>query len=254
MQQSPRLFERARSRWTLTDLRQVLPWAAQLSLPGLQRVLRRLGVRYKRGRRYVHSPDLDYRQKVARITRLLRLAAQHPHRIVVLYQDELTYYRKPTVAQGYAVEGGDGPHAVQGTGRDQKRRIASSLHPATGQVVSWQRSKFDRQTLLRYFLAVAAAYPAAYRVYLVVDNWPVHFHPQVLAGLAGSKVRLVALPTYAPWLNPVEKVWRKLYQEILHLHPWVGEWTTLQEAVQTWLDQWTRPSPELLRYVGLSPD
>jgi len=31
-------------------------------------------------------------------------------------------------------------------------------------------------------------------------------------------ITLVYLPTYAPWLNPIEKLWRKAYQEVLHLH------------------------------------
>jgi transposase len=44
-----------------------------------------------------------------------------------------------------------------------------------------------------------------------------------LAALAPSKIVLVPLPTYAPWTNPVEKVWRKLCQEVLHLHEFVDE-------------------------------
>ncbi len=252
--QSPRLYELPRSRWWLGGLRQVIPWLQTCSLPGIQRLLRRLGVHYKRGRRYVHSPDLAYRAKCARISRLLRLAGRYPGRIVVSYQDELTYYRKPTVAQGYARAGSDEPHAVQATGSNTHQRIAASTNVQTGATLSWQRSKLDRRTLLRYFQAVGAAYPAAYRVYVIVDNWPVHFHADVTTGLAGSKVRLVPLPTYAPWLNPVEKVWRKLYQEILHQHEFAADWPALQDKVQAWLDQWTGPSPDLLRYIGLSPD
>jgi len=89
---------------------------------------------------------------------------------------------------------------------------------------------------------------------VVQDNWPVHFHEEVLAALSGSKIVLVPLPTYAPWTNPVEKVWRKLYQEVLHLHHFGDDWDGLRRAVEQWLTQFADGSVDLLRYVGLCPD
>ena len=32
-------------------------------------------------------------------------------------------------------------------------------------------------------------------------------------------LQLVELSTYASWCNPIEKLWRKLKQELFHLHP-----------------------------------
>ena len=68
-----------------------------------------------------------------------------------------------------------------------------------------------RAPLRRSFHAVAAADPQAERLYSALDNWPVHFHfhPELLAALP-PQITLVPLPTYAPWTNPVEKVWRWL--------------------------------------------
>jgi hypothetical protein len=113
---------------------------------------------------------------------------QAPRQIVRLYEDALTYYRRPTLAQDYTPAGSDAPHAQQGQGSNTTRRIAACPDVETGRLVAWQ------------------------------------WHADLLAGLHGSKITLVALPTYAPWLNPVEKVWRKWYQEVLHLHPWVNAW------------------------------
>jgi DDE superfamily endonuclease len=207
---------------------------------------------YKRGRRHVHSPDPAYAAKLATVAYVRARAEAEPERVVTLYLDELTYYRRPTVAAGYALAGQDAPWAEQGWGRNTSRRIAACLDPRTGQLVAWQRSQFDRRTLLRFYRqAVVPAYPMAQRIYVLQDNWPVHFHADVLAGLADSPIRLVRLPTYAPWTNPVEKVWRKLYAEVLHLHRFVDAWEELTQTVQAWLDQWAGPSPELLRYVGL---
>ena len=98
-----------------------------------------------------------------------------------------------------------------------------------------------------------ACYPKAERIWIALDNWPVHFQPDVQALLQKSKITLLFLPTYAPWLNPIEKVWRKLKQEILHLHRYRSRWKDLQERIDAWLIQYDRPAPDLLSYVGLSP-
>lgn len=114
------------------------------------------------------------------------------------------------MAQGYAPAGSTVPRADQGYGRNTARRIAACLDAQTGRLIAWQRAQFDRQTLLRFYQTVEQSYPQAEQIVLIQDTWPVHWHPDLLTGLRGSKLTLVALPTSAPWLNPVEQVWRKL--------------------------------------------
>lgn len=253
LHQSPEQFGLARSRWWLAGIRQAVPWLATVSLPGISQVLDRFDIAYKRGRRYVHSPDPDYPAKAARLRSVWQQVQADPLRLVLLYEDELTYYRCPTVFCDYATAGSDAPLAAQGTGYNTSRRIAGCLDAFSGRLISWQRSAFDHQTFLRYLQAVEARYPGAERIYIALDNWPVHFQPDVLTALQSSKITLVFLPTYAPWLNPIEKVWRKLKQELLHLHRYSSRWKDLQERVEDWLIQYDRPSPDLLHYVGLLP-
>jgi hypothetical protein len=253
LHQSPEVFGLPRSRWWLDGLRQAVPWLKPLSVPGVWQVLERFDLVYKRGRRYVHSPDPDYPVKAARLRSVWQQVQADPKHLVLLYEDELTYYRCPTGGCDYATAGSDAPRAAQGTGYNTSRRIAGSLDASSGRLICWQRSAFDHQTFLRYLQAVEACYPGAERIYIALDNWPVHFQPDVLAALQTSKITLLFLPTYAPWLNPIEKVWRKLKQEILHLHRYTSRWKELQERVEQWLIQYDQPSPDLLHYVGLSP-
>ena len=253
LHQSPESFGLLRSRWWLDGIRQAVPWLTSVSLPGIWKLLERFDLVYKRGRRYVHSPDPEYLSKRARVRWAWHEVQHDPERCVLLYQDELTYYRCPTVFCDYTLAGSDAPRANQGTGYNTSRRIAGCLDAYSGRLISWQRSAFDHPTFLRYLLAVQARYPKAEHLYIALDNWPVHFQPDVLAALQNSKITLLFLPTYAPWLNPIEKVWRKLKQEILHLHRYRSRWKDLQERVEAWLIQYDRPAPDLLHYVGLSP-
>jgi DDE superfamily endonuclease len=250
----PRLYDLARSRWTLAALATVVSWMAGLTCGGIHRILRRFRISYRRGQRHVHSPDLEYDSKLTIIAAARVEAVANHDKKIFLYQDELTYYRRPTVAQAYAGAGGPGLPAEQGHGSNSKRRIIGSLNLVTGHLFTWQRSHADVPTLIRYYQAVEVAYPGAETIYIAQDNWPVHFLPEVTEALKSTRVQLLRLPTYAPWTNPIEKVWRKLYQEVLHQHDYRDRWKELQVVVEAWLQQWANGSMELLRYVGLNPD
>ena len=64
-------------------------------------------------------------------------------------------------------------------------------------------------------------------------------------------IQAVPLPTYASWLNPIEKLWRFLKQEVLHMHRLANDLTGLRGEIDRFLDQFALGSDQLLRYVGL---
>ena len=250
---SPQQRGEERSRWWLDGIRRHIPWLQHKALSTVWRELERLGVVYKRGRRAVHSPDPDYDRKLAEVQRVSQQVRAEPQRWVLLYQDELTYYRRPTVAQGYALRGKHQVCAWQGWGSNTRRRIGAVLDAVSGRVIAHQSARCGRHELIALYRQVLDAYPHAERIYLVQDNWPVHFHADIQAALLHTRLERLYLPTYAPWTNPIEKLWRWLYHDILHLHSWADDWLGLQTAVSAWLSQFQQGSLDLLRYVGLYP-
>lgn len=198
-----------------------------LSLSGVWKVLWRLGIRYKRGREHLHSPDPAYHRKLATIAALRAEARQSDGRIVLLYQDEMTYYRRLSVQRAYARRGHDQARVELGHSRNHKRRLCGSLDVDSGRFFARQRASFGKHALIRYYQALAAEYPHAQSIDLVQDNWPVHFLPDVVLAARRSRIELIPLPTYAPWTNPVEKVWLRLKREVLHRHPFGDDWTAL---------------------------
>jgi transposase len=277
--QEPRAFGIELSRWTLPALLQCCQaWLLIRTAAGMRQMLRRCGLHHKRGRLYLHSPDKEYLRKRQRVADLFAQVQACPERFVLLYLDELSFTRQPTLANDYAPKGHHQPLARLGYRPNYEYRVLAALDALTGQVHYQQRNHIKVATLSNFWSQLRQAYPQAQQIFVVLDNWPVHYHADGLAVLqpqafaadfvrppswpeqAKAKVRhdnlpicLVPLPTYASWLNPIEKLWRWLKQTVLHLHRFEDDTHVLKAAVAAFLDRFAHGSPTLLHYTGLLP-
>lgn len=243
------------NRWTLALAAQWCLELKGLTTSGVYRRFRRWRIRWKRGREHVSSPDPHYQAKMAAIAAALELARSQPEDVSVLYSDETTCYRQPLVGFSWHEQGSDGKHqptADLAHKRNNIRRIVGTLDALSGRVLYRANSKIGVYQLCAFLKQVRKAYGPNRRLILIWDNWPIHYYDNVAQTAQEQKIELLFLPTYAPWTNPIEKVWRKLKQEILCMHKLSGEWELLKEAVHTFLKNYDRPAPDLLRYVGLA--
>jgi hypothetical protein len=278
IRRSPTQLGLEQTRWTLKAVMACCQWLHLMTAAGLCQLFKHLGISYQRGRDYIHSPDPDYEAKVDRLE-LLRLRAKYaPERFVFVYMDEFTFYRQPSLTQAWEERGRVQPLARRSQRAETKSRLVAALNATTGQVSFAQASAIGTKQLREFFVALRAEYPTAETIYVALDNWPVHFHPDVLVILQAQlspwpfcrppnwptaphpkikpldlPIQLVVLPTYASWLNPIEKLWRWLNQTVLHLHRLSDEWPTLKQQVNDFLARFARPSLDLLRYCGLLP-
>jgi hypothetical protein len=278
-----------RSRWQLSLFKEAIEWMQALSLSGIYRILRRLDIHLKRGRDYIHSPDPQYLEKLEAVEICRRRAEESGGAEVALYTDEVGCYRQPQASRDYEERGSSvQPLARRSLQQNTLYREVAALNPLTGELIHHGASRMNVRELLRFYRQIIEASPSARRIYLIEDNWPVHYHPLLLCYLEEQETRfelkiplawksekvmeesrriraslkqsellpiqVVPLPTYAPWTNPTEKVWRKLRQEYLHLHRLADEWEALKQGVRSYLDQFRGGSRELLRYVGLLPE
>ena len=278
MRREPRQFGHTASRWQLSSILQSCPWLRLCSLGGLSRLLKRLDIVYKRARSYVHSPDALYEAKVSYVTLCRMRAYYEPQRYVFVYVDEVAYGRQPTLANTYEQRGHHQPLARRSHREDTQCHGIGALNAFSGQVTYRQASKISLKVLSDFYATLRADYPQAEVIYAAQDNWPVHVHPDVLARLQpqtfpfwpkvpanwpsqprpGAKrdqlpIQLIFLPTYASWLNPIEKLWRWLRQAVLHLHRASDDWLTLKQHVLDFMAQSQSGSLALLHYVGLLP-
>ena len=263
-------------RWRLSTRLQACPWLGLHSLPGLSQLLPRLKIYWKRARHHVHSPDPHYVDKLRDVRVCVRQVQANPEQSVLLFEDEFTLYRHPSLAQAFEQAGKVQPLAELGFKGNYTWRIAASLNCWNGQVVYQHARVMDVTRMLIFYRELTKAYPGC-QIELAQDNWSIHYHPDLLAALQPQDfpygmhapanwsrnperkvehlnlpIHVQSLPTYASWTNPIEKLWRFLKQELLHLHRYEDDWPTLKQRVFAFLDEFANGSQELLCYVGLS--
>ena len=144
------------------------------------------------------------------------------------------------------------PTVAPRAGNHQQWRTIGALNARTGQVNYLDGYIVGRQQVIQFYSHLDRAYPEVDLIYVIQDNWNIHTHPDVLTALDDyPRIKPVWLPTYAPWLTPIEKLWRWLRQDVLKMHRWVEDWPRVKQRVHDFLAQFAHGSSALLRSVGL---
>lgn len=242
------------SRWTLRTIRATFDIFSHLTLSGTWRALeQRYGIGLRSGVVQHYSPDLEYIPKYERLCKCLYEAATMPDRVALVFLDEMGYARWPEPAPDWT---GRAPAPPPSTDRAESPnrpwRIIGALNAVTGRVDFLDAYIVGRAKVIKFYEQLDAAYAGVGRLLVVQDNWSIHTHEDVLSALKQwPRIEPVWLPTYAPWLNPIEKLWRWLRQDVLKLHRLAGDWPSLRGRVNQFLGQFATGSQDLLRYVGL---
>jgi putative transposase len=185
--------------------------ATGLSKSTVARMLKLFGVQPHRSKSFKLSTDPLFVEKVKDI---VGLYLNPPDHAVVLCVDEKSQIQalersQPMLPLGLGyIEGVTHDYVRHGT-----TTLFAALDIANGQVLAQCRARHRHQEFLAFLKHIDASVPATLDVHLVVDNYATHKHPKVRAWLAARKrFHVHYTPTYASWLNQVER-WFALLTE-----------------------------------------
>jgi putative transposase len=134
---------------------------------------------------------------------------------VFYYADEFNISWHPTIRALWSPRG---QQVMIPTPKQPTRRYglgAANWH--TGETVVLVRRRKRRREIAELLQALVDKHPHE-RVYVAWDNSGTHQDAEVEAVLRAAAGRLVLLylPTYSPWLNPIEMLWRQWRREVTH--------------------------------------
>lgn len=203
------------SNWTAPLLADYLAAETGLRLDEsrIRHYLHASGYRLLRPVLTVTSPDPEYESKKARIEDLQRRALAGEFDLY--YEDEIDLALLPTITQCWCKRGQQ--RKIETPRKNQKRYGAGLIHWGSGQLY-WATSDHKDNALFRAVLTQVLQGTTPRKIYVVIDNYRIHFAKPVLALLAAhsEQIELVTLPTYAPQLNPVERFWKHLRRKVTH--------------------------------------
>lgn len=91
-------------------------------------------------------------------------------------------------------------------------------------------------------------------VYVAWDNANTHEDDEIEAVRRGAAGRLVLLylPTYSPWLNPIERLWRQFRREVTHCDLFASI-DALIQATKAFFDSYNQRPDGVRSIIGAHP-
>ncbi len=120
----------------------------------------------------------------------------------------------------------------------------------TGETVVLVKRHKRRREIAEVLQALVDKHPTG-TIYVAWDNANTHEDDEVEAVVRGAAGRLVLLylPTYSPWLNPIEMLWRHFRREVTHceLFPTVK---ALLTATREFFERYNQAPHLVLSIIG----
>ena len=178
--------------------------ATGISTTTVHRYLTLFGLQPHRSKAFKLSTDPFFIEKVRDI---VGLYLNPPNNALVLCVDEKTQVQalqrtQPVLPMGLGyVEGITHDYVRHGT-----TTLFAALDVANGSVITQCKPRHRHQEFLSFLRHIDANVPANLDIHLIADNYCTHKHAKVRAWFAKRpRFHLHHTPTYASWLNQVER-------------------------------------------------
>ena len=238
--------------WTQALLRQYLKAYHQIevSQPTIAKSLRRAGIRWRRAKLRVYSPDPLYLVKRQRIVDLKQMALEStlltqagahprsdepPKRAYLAFLDSTDLHWCPDLGATYAPVGQQRRVDSPGLENPWYALFGSLIYPSgEGLYTIHERKRSDE--FLAHLKQLLAFDPDAFW-FVVLDNASAHTTAAVDTFVQDHQTRLelVYLPTYSPHLNLIERLWHYMRGQLTR-NQFFASLPALAQAAVDWLN------------------
>ena len=131
------------------------------------------------------------------------------------YADEFNVSWLPTLRKMWSLKGQQ--VMIPTPGQPKRHYGLGAVNYHTGETVVIIRKRKRRLEVAELLQVLVEKHPTG-TIYVAWDNASTHQDDEVEAVVRAAAGRLVLLylPTYSPWLNPIEMLWRHFRREVTH--------------------------------------
>jgi transposase len=108
--------------------------------------------------------------------------------------------------------------AINPSSGRERLNIHGAIDLETGKTQMLDVPVVDAHSTILLLMAILAAYPSMRMIHVFLDNARYHHAKLVRQWLAreGQRITLHFIPTYSPHLNPIERLWGVMHQNVTH--------------------------------------
>jgi transposase len=266
--QSPANIEQlntAAQNWTQALLRKYLETRHEVKVTQttISKALHRVGIRWRRAKRRVHSPDPLYVVKRQRVEQLRQMALagglsnhssahyrsdEPPKSANLAFLDSTDLHWNPDIGSAYGLAGQQLKVDSPGLENPWYALFGSLIFPSGEGLYTIHHRKRAAE-LLEHIQLLIDLDPGAFW-FVVLDNASAHTTPAVhsFEQLHLDRLELVYLPTYSPHLNPIERLWRLMRSQVTR-NRFYESLSALADVAVRWLNQ--LPFAQFCSLLGL---
>jgi transposase len=229
------------TRWSLPRLADHLADQSivQISPSHLGRVLANAGLSFQRTRTWKASPDPDYETKAARVLELR--AAPPPDGGAVIAFDQMgPISLRPMAGASWARKRRPERQRATYNRRHGVRYVMGAYDVHDDRLRVRLRPRRRGSDNLAFMAQIRAAIPARRRIYWIQDNLSANWTPDIRAFAQANRIELVATPTYASYLNPVECHFFPINEFVVNNADY-PDWDTFASALARHVQHRNRP-------------
>ena len=138
-------------------------------------------------------------------------------------------------------------------GQPTKRYGIGAVNYHTGETVVLTRTRKRRREIAELLQQLVDKHPTG-TIYVAWDNATTHADDEgeAVVRAAAGRLVLLYLPTYSPWLNPIEMLWRHFRREVTHCELFVTMHALLA-ATKHFFDRCHATPDKVLSIIGAIP-
>lgn len=170
---------------------------------------------------------------------------------VFYYVDEFNVSWLPTLRRLWSPKGQQ--VMIPTPGQSHKRYGIGGVNYQTGETLVIVRPHKRRREIAEFLALLLEKHPNE-TIYVAWDNATMHADDEVEAVVRGAAGQLVLLylPTYSPWLNPIEMLWRHYRREVTHCELFASV-AKLVDATLAFFDRYNQMPRSVLSIIGAIP-
>ena len=138
-------------------------------------------------------------------------------------------------------------------GQTKKHYGIGAVNYHTGETKVLIRRRKRRKEIAELLEALLEKHPEE-TIFVAWDNASTHQDDEVEAVVrrAAGRLVLLYLPTYSPWLNPIEMLWRHFRREVTHCELFESV-KVLTDATYDFFDRYNATPGNVLPIIGAHP-